>query len=308
VRTEVTQVPHPGNGDPNSGSGSTGGGGDGPTNSSGDESGGGPNPSGGAGLSPEIIAAIIIGAVLALALLVFFLRKRVRKHQATQRTRWLSSSEKGPRNTLRSSFGDLRASSLGHRSEDDHDNRNSNRYSGPFSDTMAAPPPSFASADSPTPQMTQFAYTDITPPPTAMHSTGRGSSRNSVFSIGSAESGGTDSSEGQWLEIHPDVRYSDRSEWSPADQFRLPSPISVRPFTPSESWSFPKPPTSRAEPFAWGDKNEGILSLDPFADPVPQLPPAGFLPVEMAMRDFEPKVVGDLAVESGDEVSVGRVL
>ena len=291
VRTEITQVPHPDTGVTNSGNSSTGKGGDGPTNGGGGGgSSGGTNPSGGRSLNPGAIVAIVIVVVLALGLLVFFLRKRANKLRVAQRRRWLSSGEKGPRDTFRSSFGALWATNFNQPSEDDHDRPYSNRYSEAFSDV--------------TPPMTQVTYVDITPPATAARLIGRGGSRNSEFSIGSAGSDETDSSGSQWLEIRPEVRYRDNGESSPTDQFRPSSPISVRPFTPSESWSFPKPPTSRAQSFAFSDGSRGFPDPNPFTDPVPQLYPPGLSQVEVVVTAFEPMAVDELAVEIGDEVSV----
>ena len=288
VRTQVTQLPHTVTGNP--GNGPTGGG-DGPGDGGGGGSGNGANSSGGRSLGPGIIAAIIIGIALVLALLVFFLRKRAKKRQAVQRRRWLSNGEKGPRTTFRSSFGDLRASTFGYNPEADNDNPDNTRNSGPFSDWMVVP--------SPTPQMIQ-----VTPPAIAVHSTGR-NSRNSQFSIGSSESGGTDGSEIQWVQVRPDVGINDNI--SPTSQFCLPSPISVRPFTPTESWSFPKPPVSRDGTRAHTRESKGQLSSNPFADPVPQPSSSAVPPLaEVVRRNFEPTAEDELAVEIGDEVSVLR--
>ena len=301
VRTEITQAPHPHPGTGNPGSSSTGGSGGSSTNGGGGGSGGGANHSTGGGLSPGVIAAIVIGVALALVLLVLFLRKRVGKQRAAQHRRWLS----GRRDTLRSSFGDLRASGFGFPSG--HDDTNKNRYSGPFSDTMAAPLPSLASPTSSTPQMTQVTHTDITLPAIAVHSTGKRSSRNSQFSIGSAGSGETDGSEGQWLQMPPKGGYGDNGELSPTDQHYLPSPISVRPFSPSESWSFPKPPKPRPKTFSHTGESKGFSSIDPFADPIPQPSPAVMPPAEVVTRTFEPMAADELVVEIGDEVSMLKV-
>jgi hypothetical protein len=301
VKTEVTQVPHSGPGIPNSGNNPTGGGGDDPVDGGGNGSGVGVIPSGDRGLSPGIVAAVVIGTVLSLAMLAFFLRKRVRKRRAALHTRWLSSGEKGSRPTFRSSFGDLRASTFIYHS-DDSDNSHHNRYSGPFSDNMAVASLSSASAAFPAPWMMEVIH--IAPPAIAVRSTGRRSSRNSEFSIGSAGSDGADSSEGQRLAIRTDMRYSNNGELSPTDQPYLPSPISVRPFSPSESWSFPKPPISRPESLASTSQSKGFPSPDPFADPVPQLPPLGFSLVETVTRTFEPEAADELVIEIGDEVSV----
>ena len=298
VGTTITQVPHSASGSP--ASSSTGGSSNVPANGGGG-SGGGASPSVGGGLRPGVIAAIVIGAVLAVVLLVVFLRNRVKKRRVAQRRHWLSGGEKGWRDTIRSSFGDLRASTFGYPSG--HDNSNKNRYSGPFSDSMAAPLHGLASPTSPAPQMTQVSHTDVAVPAIAVHSTARRSTRNSQFSVGSAGSCETDSSEGQWLQIYPDVRYGGNGEPSPSDQHYLPSPISVRPFSPSESWSFPKPPKARADTSTNASESK-CLGADPFADPVSQQSTTGISPAELVTRTFEPMAADELAVQVGDEVTV----
>ncbi|KAF9646691.1 hypothetical protein BDM02DRAFT_3099400 [Thelephora ganbajun] len=115
----------------------------------------------------------------------------------------------------------------------------------------------------------------------------------------------TDGSDGQWLEIRTDVGYNDGGGGlSPTSQFCPASPISVRPFTPTESWSFPKPPTSRGEPITHSGEDKGFVNPDPFVDPVSQPSPAGFSQVETVTRTFEPEAEDQLVVEIGDEVSV----
>ena len=294
VRTEITKRPNPTNG--NIGNYPTGGGDDGPINGGGN----GSNPSGGRGLTHGAITAIIIGVVLGLALLVFFLRKCARKTRTAHHTRWLSSDESGRRTTFRSSFGFARGSTLVPNFEDDDESLNEKRHSGPFSDSMAVPPPTPASASPPTPQMAQAIHIEIAPPTTVILSTGRRSSRISQFSIGSSESDMSDNSGVQWVEIRPNVGYNDNGGLSPTYQRDIPSPISVRPFTPTESWSFPKPPTSRAQSMLYNSEIKGLAHLNPFADPVPQppQPPAGLL--EAITKTFE------LRFENGDEASVFR--
>ncbi|KAF9783104.1 hypothetical protein BJ322DRAFT_135973 [Thelephora terrestris] len=246
VSTTVTRRPQPTNGnpgsDPTGGGGSINGSGNGPRDSA--KSG---------GLNHGIIAAIVIGAVLALALLAFFLRKRAKKRRAALHKLWLASSGNNQRATFRSSFGDLRASFFASDSEEGHGDPFSKRSSGPFSDNMAISPPSPGS-----PNMTQAISTEITPLALAVHSTGIRSSRNSQFSIGSSGSGGSDESGGQWVEVRTDV--------GPTGQWCLPSPMSVRPFTPTESWSFPKPPTSRGQSMVYTGDDKEPVDPDPFAD------------------------------------------
>ena len=304
VRTEVTRKPYPTNG--GSGNGPSNGDGNGSIDGGGGGSGG---TSKRGGLNHGIIAAIVICALVALGILVFFLRKRVRMRRAARHTRWQLVGENARRDTFRSSFGDLRASIFGFDSEIGHDNAASGkRYSGPFSDSMAVPLPSPTSPNPSAPQMTQITNTEITPPAIAVHSTGKRGSRNSQFSIGSAESGESDGSGIQWVEIRPEVSRNGDGQLSPTD-FCLPSPMSVRPFTPTESWSFPKPPTSRGQSMVSTFEDKGFVGFNPFADPVPQPSSStgtGLVPVEMVTRTFEPKGTDELAVEVGDEVSVLR--
>ena len=298
VRTEITLLPHPTNGNTGDDPTGTGGGGNG--------SGNGVNPSGGGGLGHGIIAAIVVGVILTLALLVFVLRKRVRKQRAARHTRWLSGGENGQRSTF-SSFGDLRASTFSSNSEEDNDTSNGKRHSGPFSDSMAVGPPTPTSARIIAPQMTQVTHTEITPPAIAVLSTGKRSSRISQISIGSSKSDGSDDSGVQWVELRPEVRCDDGDRLSPTDRWCLPSPISVRPFTPTESWSFPKPPTSRPTSRVCSGEIKGLVDPNPFADPVPQPPELPIGSLETVTKSFEPKGVAGLAVEIGDVVSILRL-
>lgn len=302
VRTAGTLQPHPTNG--HAGNDPTGGGGNGPI----DGGGSGADSSGGRGLSHGIIAAIVISVILALTLLVFFLRKRARRGRAVHHTRWMPGGENGRRATFRSSFGYLRESAFGSTFADYNDDLSSKRSSGPFSDSMAVPPPTPDSAPSPNLQMTQVTHTEITSLATAVLSTGRRNSRISQFSIGSSESDmSCDGGMQQWVELRPDMGCNDNSRMSPTDPWFLPSSFSVRPFTPSEPWFFPKPPTSRPESTAYSGEIKGIVDLDPFTDPVPQPPklPTGLL--EMVTKNFEPRSMDELAVDIGDEVVVLRL-
>ena len=283
VRTELTRRPYPTNG--GGGDGPTGGPGGGSVDGSGNEA----NPPGSGRLGHGIIAAIVIGAVLALALLVFFLRKRVRKRRAAWNTRWLSGGGNGGRTSFRSSFGDLRASTFGSNSVHDHDNPDEDRFSGPFSDNMTVSSLSLVSAHPPIPQMLQVAHTEITPPAIAVLSTGKRSSRSSLFSVGSSESGGSDESGIQWAEVRSDAGCDDNGRLNPNDELCFPSHISVRPFTPTESWSFPQPPTFRTQSTVYSRGLKELVDSNPFADPVPQpsASPVGLS--EIVTKGFEPR-------------------
>ena len=295
MKTEVTRLPQSANGGTEPGVNPISGGGNGSGNNA--------NSSGRRSLGVGIISGIVICSLLVLALFLFFLRKRVKARREAQHTHWLSSDERGPRNTLRSSFGDLRASTFGYQSDDGDDASNAKRDSRPFSDMMAVPP--LTPGEPSDPQMTQVTRTKIASPAIAVHSPGRRSTRNSQLSIGSSESSGSDGSDAQWVHIRPDMRYRDSA--SPTDQFYLPSPISVRPFTPTDTWLFPRPPSSRVQSLVVDRGSKGTLAFGPFADSVRQSSSSGFQSVEVVTKTFEPVSADELGIEIGDEVSVLRL-
>jgi hypothetical protein len=68
----------------------------------------------------------------------------------------------------------------------------------------------------------------------------------------------------------------------------IPPPISVRPFSPSESWSFPQPPVTPP------GSNGGTIAAAT----------SNFASVETIVRPFNPTLPDELAVVSGDFVRV----
>lgn len=124
----------------------------------------------------------------------------------------------------------------------------------------------------------------------------------------------------------------------------LPSPISVRPFSPTESWAFPKPPNDelkrRSDAILSSKQSQSTLrpppshssmdtisnddyysaesqSVNPFADfasveshmtTIHTDPSNGdhFAPVETVQRPFVPTMTDEMAVAPGDQVRVRR--
>ncbi|KAH9931649.1 uncharacterized protein BXZ73DRAFT_47143 [Epithele typhae] len=135
------------------------------------------------------------------------------------------------------------------------------------------------------------------------------SDRNSLSSSGSRPS----SQNSQYLIAEPP---SATLHGSPA-----PSPFTVRPFSPTEKWSFPKPPTSQnSTPGAGtGVGPRGALpeSENPFADfggadadessvvtHSTGTTALHFAAVETIQRAFAPSMTDELAVRVGDEVRI----
>ncbi|KLO14736.1 hypothetical protein SCHPADRAFT_903014 [Schizopora paradoxa] len=135
--------------------------------------------------------------------------------------------------------------------------------------------------------------------------------RGSLISISSDGSAGgerRDSNGSQYLLAPPILPDNVASTGGPQ-----PSPISVRPFSPSESWSFPKPPGSAGTLGSPPPPMSGVPTVtltdaseshDPFADESecagPILPPE----FERVRRPFMPTLHDELAVSRGDEVRV----
>ncbi|KAL0066298.1 hypothetical protein AAF712_006729 [Marasmius tenuissimus] len=93
----------------------------------------------------------------------------------------------------------------------------------------------------------------------------------------------------------------DASGHSPA------TPMSVRPFSPSEAFSFPKPPTSAGTTReSWASapshmSQEGVATMNPFADP------QAAVSSPVIKRPFHPNRDDELAVAAGDRVSIIQV-
>lgn len=179
---------------------------------------------------------------------------------------------------------------------------------------------------------------DIAVPPTthsvpsASSPTIRTTDRSSIHS--SSSSGSRPSSQtGQYLVAVPPVAASESSPYS----LDFPSPFSVRPFSPSETFAFPKPPHDDAQSRAASEMLSGSImsskrgsafftaedgspstpvpeSENPFADFTEIVRPPSvstansvphhFSPIETIRRPFIPSMDDELSVAPGDEVRI----
>ena len=87
------------------------------------------------------------------------------------------------------------------------------------------------------------------------------------------------------------------------------SPISVRPFTPSESWSFPKPPPPVSSPQESSHSHGEMVSLVASASAAQK-----YLDIEstgneyhMVCRPFVPTLADEIAVKRGDRIRVSAL-
>ncbi|KAI0087734.1 hypothetical protein BDY19DRAFT_219707 [Irpex rosettiformis] len=236
-----------------SGTNSSGGSGDG-SGGGGNSIDGGTGSSGHHGLPTGVIAAIaVVAGLLLLVLLVCFCRRRAIHKRVASRKQWFRSQQptsmyagisssgyfknkktvsKPP--SVRSSFG----------TNDDYD---------PFE--PLPPPPLPLGPEWPLPRNSESEMTQASgvivalPSPAATAFTAAsptirsGSDRNSVESLISLGAGDENlfrpaPTPSQVLTIIPPPPLSD-------DSHNLPTPMSVRPFSPTERWSFPTPPTTR---------------------------------------------------------------
>lgn len=207
-------------------------------------------------VSAGVIAAICVVVGLVLLFLFLFGLRRWHKKRRTQRLRdWADRSKKGglfmfgafsEKPATAVSANTVVAGSRSARSSFGTTIEHTRPFSPlpAFDQTLSENTLFFTPLPSPTATGMQSA-TSVIPdmPPVSIPQTAiiRPPSRNSsVFSIGSDSSHGSsrESNGAQYLSLPP---------MHPDNVPQL-SPISVRPFSPSESWAFPKPPTNPPTP------------------------------------------------------------
>ncbi|TDL15756.1 hypothetical protein BD410DRAFT_732222 [Rickenella mellea] len=74
--------------------------------------------------------------------------------------------------------------------------------------------------------------------------------------------------------------------------------MSVAPFTPTESWSFPRPPSTHTSDSVSASSGESLTSDESLFFRTPQTTP------RMVCRPFEPSMGDELPVKRGDEVHI----
>ncbi|KAF4605656.1 hypothetical protein EYR40_004444 [Pleurotus pulmonarius] len=285
--------------------------------------------SGSSGLSPGAIAGIIASLVIVLlCLLVFFLRRRSIARRSQRRDRWWQHRQANSPESTQATAG-VGSGTASARSSfaTTFDHGLSPHLTLDF-DVSLIPelPPMAEIRNSPNNSSPLTARGPVSLRPLLINvETER---RASVYSAHS------DSSEqdGQWLVIHPtNVPVKPRTDLLAPDTatpIDMPTPMSVRPFSPSESFSFPKPPVKRSS--KWSESQKDFTSRpssmkstrystvtrkpvpteeNPFADPSGEKKVAGieqgeFAEVEVIQRPFFPTLGDELGVGPGDKVRV----
>ncbi|KAG9223240.1 hypothetical protein PLEOSDRAFT_155017 [Pleurotus ostreatus PC15] len=285
--------------------------------------------SGSSGLSPGAIAGIIASLVIVLlCLLVFLLRRRSIARRSQRRDRWWQHRQvDSPESTQATAgFGSGTASARSSFATT-FDHGLSPHLTLDFDASLIPElPPMAEIRNSPNNSSPLTARGPVSLRPLLINvETER---RASVYSAHS------DSSEqdGQWLVIHPtNVPAKPRTDLLAPDTATptdMPTPMSVRPFSPSESFSFPKPPIKRSS--KWSESQKDFTSRptsmkstrystvtrkpvptveNPFADPSGEKKVAGieqgeFAEVEVIQRPFFPTLGDELGVGPGDKVRV----
>ncbi|ESK86928.1 hypothetical protein Moror_3370 [Moniliophthora roreri MCA 2997] len=269
-------------------------------------------------LSTSAIAGITVACIIIfLALLVLCLRRRNISRRDRRRNQWSGVAS----STYNFSNGRDSPSQMASGTA-------SGRSSFATSYDISSPPLTAADhniPDIPVPQMAEIRdahgpgtfsqrtyespISPISPPPTpiliSIDDTNR--HRESYSTIGS------DSSDPYTLR---QVVYVPQNSLLPSESL---SPMFVRPFSPTESFAFPKPPSDKQSSDHWGSMTpkrqssatitarsaySGIGDENPFVDPAVQ---PQFAEAELIRRPFLPSRDDELAVVAGDKVSVLQV-
>ncbi|EED78625.1 predicted protein [Postia placenta Mad-698-R] len=247
------QTSRPSSGAGSSGSGSTAGGGTGQSAGQSGSAGTAHDPSSRHHLSQGDIAAIAVLTTFFFLLLLFlFLRKRAISHRHDRRRRWLlGGGEKSCYGRAAASGSDTasRSSSFATPAEWEGfspTSSNAQASSIHFASTAPAAPisdgetvhvwPSNLSGSIATPLLAPTAASEPLP---TVRSPDRVSWGSDGPFVDSSDASSDGSGETDWLTAPSSAALHVRS-------VALPSPMCVRPFTPSEAWEFPKPPSHAA--------------------------------------------------------------
>ncbi|KAF7296791.1 hypothetical protein MIND_00910100 [Mycena indigotica] len=276
------------------------------------------------GISTGAVAGIgVLAALVVVAIIVVLMRRRAKKKKAARRTWWTggmgdSPSEKwggGSDNatvgesaatrSIRSSFGTTFDHSEFSITFDDNDvpqvpamvEIRGGPATVPKGDPSSAGNTQLISPISPVSPFAPPAPVDLL---VSIENSNVFSDANRRTSAGSNFS--NSSAEAQYL-------LYDRTEGITNPTADAHTPMSVRPFSPSESFAFPQPPARDSRtpsPTAPTMRVTSLPTLDenPFADAFAAAPPAEFSAVETVFRPFEQTLQDELTVMAGDQVKV----
>ena len=280
---------------------------------------GGDNPSGAmkGGLSGGAIAAIVVCVLLALiALIVFLVRRRYRARRSERYQNWWGFGKFG-KSSDDVNWVDVPAG--GYRP------KSARSSFGTSFDQTFTPPPESVDFSHPVPAL---------PPMAQIHDThinhGRSAATPSPLLIAFDQ------------EPNSTRRYSAGSDTTSNDPYSqelvirdnhqlmeaVSTPMSVRPFSPTESWAFPKPPPAAeaerpnsgssgnshsvySQPTQEGHGMAAVTTfippvpiINPFNDPAPQ---QSSMVIELVLRPFQPTLADEMAVNTGDQVRIIQV-
>ncbi|KAJ3541629.1 hypothetical protein NM688_g6057 [Phlebia brevispora] len=292
-----------------------------------------PTPSHHSELPKAAIAIIaVVASLFVLSLLVVITRRCSVARRLSRRRKWFRPH---PQNV----YGATGVSSSGYFRQNAASIRSS--FGTSYENELPLPSPD-PMPNWPLPQpMVQTTNSPITFPPAAPTA-----SSAPVFTIRNRDSSDSDSfMSGSRLSMHsdnsghsvlpqillvPDRRVVITESQSPIDLTTdIGSPISVRPFSPTERWSFPQPPkgdfassvyatplavSPSPDSFATSDYVTAQEHHDPFADPeeahtmetfmTTDTVAVHFQPIETIYRPFVPTMDDEMAVNPGDSVHV----
>ena len=275
-------------------------------------------------VSGGVIAAI--GIVVGLVLLILFLiglRRWRRQRQARRHSTWVEQGRRGAFAFLGGGYSEKERNIKDGDGFNEKTGLRSARSS--FATNIDHGVPQFPPLpDESDASLFYHSTTTIVPDLPAQAEPAHTTERNSTFSVGS-EGSPRDSGASQYL-LMPPIAPDLHGVGIPPAQL---SPISVRPFSPTESWAFPKPPTTTSPqmttaglrsstetttegqlPDAYYQEESEAGHDNPFEDfteitstePSDERPPLEVGCLESIRRPFVPTLHDELAVYRGDEI------
>lgn len=311
------------------------------------------NDSGHHGLSKgAIIAIAVIASLLGLVFFFFIARKCYRSKRVARRKRWFQSGNYYSAEPVNGD-GSFSQNRISHRSSFgttyDHGQRPVSPSDVPFDGSWSPPAlptvPDMTIRDAVSPSVSITVPTPAHPsdhPPSPIIRTSLTESEAASLHSALESQVRSQSQMSQYVTVPDSATLKPGSGLLPDMAF--PSPISVRPFSPTESWSFPKPPNDelkrRSDAILSSKQSQSTLrpppshsstdtlsnddyytaesqSVNPFADftsvdshmTTIHTDPSNadhFAPVEIIRRPFVPTMSDEMAVAPGDQVRVRR--
>ncbi|KAK7690123.1 hypothetical protein QCA50_006772 [Cerrena zonata] len=300
-----------------------------------------------------IIAIAVVASLLGLVIFFFVARKCYRSKRVARRRRWFQSGNYYSAEPASSGDGYFTQNRISHRSSFgttyDQGHRPVSPSDVPFDGSWSPPPlptaPDMTMKDAVSPTVFITVPTAAHPsdhPPSPIIRTSLTESEAASLHSALESQSRSQSQMSQYVTVPDSATLKPGSGLLPDMAF--PSPISVRPFSPTESWSFPKPPNDelkrRSDAILSSKQSQSTLrpppshssmdtlsnddyytaesqAVNPFADftscdshmTTIHTDPSNedhFAPVEIIRRPFVPTMSDEMAVAPGDQVRVRR--